>query len=207
MATIDRLRRDQIDAATRTLARAFATDPMFAWMFPDAAAREAALVRFNRVPVEYGVRYGRVTASHDARAVAIWIPPGRAITVPGMLRSGMLGVPFAVGVAPFIKFMKANGTMERIHKHHVPEPHWYLMVVGVDPALQGHGAGSALVHEGLALADQDGRPCYLETSHERNLAFYQRLGFVVLETATLGPGGPPAWAMRREPAPRQRVPG
>lgn len=73
------------------------------------------------------------------------------------------------------------------------------MVVGVDPELQNRGVGSALVKEGLALADQSGCPCYLETSEKRNLAFYERLGFVVLAEATLGAGGPLAWAMRREP--------
>ena len=77
------------------------------------------------------------------------------------------------------------------------------MVVGVDPDLQGRGLGSSLVKEGLARADQASCPCYLETSERRNGAFYERLGFVVLETATLGTGGPTAWAMRRE---QQRPP-
>jgi ribosomal protein S18 acetylase RimI-like enzyme len=116
-----------------------------------------------------------------------------------MIRSGFLGVPFRIGVGPFAKFAGANDIMDKIHKKRVPEPHWYLMVVGVDPELQNRGVGSALVKEGLTQADQRDCPCYLETSEKRNLAFYERLGFVVLEEATLGKGGPLAWAMRREP--------
>jgi ribosomal protein S18 acetylase RimI-like enzyme len=115
-----------------------------------------------------------------------------------MIRSGMLGVPFRTGFGPFVKFMGAYDTMDKIHKKRVPEPHWYLMIVGVDPELQNGGVGSALVKEGLTQADQSGHPCYLETSEKRNLAFYERLGFVVLEQASLGSGGPPAWAIRRE---------
>ena len=84
----------------------------------------------------------------------------------------------------------------------VPESHWYLVVVGVDPELQGQVVCSAIVREGLALADQESKPCYLETSERRNLPFYERVGFVVLEEATLGKGGPKAWAMRREPRSR-----
>jgi len=95
--------------------------------------------------------------------------------------------------------MGANEIMERIHKKHVPEPHWYLAIVAVDPELQGRGLGSALVKEGLMQADQAHCPSYLETSEQRNLAFYERQGFVVVETVILGDGGPPAWAMRREP--------
>jgi ribosomal protein S18 acetylase RimI-like enzyme len=89
--------------------------------------------------------------------------------------------------------------MDKIHKRRVPEPHLYLMVVGVDPELQNRGAGSALIREGLARADGSGCHCYLETSEKRNLPFYERFGFVVLEETTLGKSGPLAWAMRREP--------
>jgi ribosomal protein S18 acetylase RimI-like enzyme len=201
VSAITALQRGSIDRAAITLERAFSPDPMFTWIFPDPATRPAALQRLLRVPLEYGVRYGRVTTSHDARAACIWLPPGPGITIPRMIRSGLLGVPFRTGFGPFGTFMTANEIMDKIHKARAPEPHWYLMVVGVEPELHNRGVGSALVREGLALADRASQPCYLETSAPRNLAFYERLGFVVLEEATLGKGGPKAWAMRREPQP------
>jgi ribosomal protein S18 acetylase RimI-like enzyme len=190
---------DLLDRATTTLARAFAADPMFTWIFPDHEKRARSLRRLNRVPLAFGLRSGHVTQSHDGKAVAIWVPPGRTVTIGGMVRSGILSVPFQVGFRPFATFTGANEIMERIHKKCVPEPHWYLLIVAVDPDLQGRGLGSALMKEGLARADQANCPCYLETSSERNLAFYERHGFVVVERATLGDGGPPAWAMRRDP--------
>lgn len=199
MSAILSLQRGSIDRAAVTLERAFSPDPLFTWVFPDPGTRPAALQRFMRVPLEYGLRYGRVTTSHEAKAACVWLPPGPGVTIPRMIRSGMLGVPFRTGFGPFVTFMTANEIMDKIHKARVPEPHWYLMVVGVDPELQGQGVGSAIVREGLALADRETQPCYLETSERRNLAFYERLGFVVLEEATLGKGGPKAWAMRREP--------
>ena len=180
------------------LERAFSPDPLFRWAFPNSITRPAALQRFMRVPVEYGLPYGRVTASHDARAVCVWLPPGPGITIPRMIRSGMLAVPLRTGFGPFARFMAANDTMDKIHKARAPEPHWYLVVVGVDPELQGQGFGSAIVREGLALADRESMRSYLETSERRNLAFYERLGFRVLEEAMLGNGGPQAWGMRRE---------
>jgi len=186
------------DRAIATLAKAFAADPMFAWIFPDPSRRTESLRALLRVPVEYGLRHGRVTQADEGKAVAIWFPPGKQVTASGMIQAGMLSIPFRVGFRPFGQFMGANAVMEKIHKRHVPEPHWYLLIVGVDPELQGRGVGTALVKEGLTFADETKRPCYLETSEERNLSFYQRLGFVVLEKAPLGKGGPPGWAMRRE---------
>lgn len=201
MEGINRLNPASAERAVVTLERAFAGDPMFTWMFPDPHQRSRALRLMNRVPLRYGLRYGLVTESNDGRAIAIWIPPGRAITVGGMIRCGMLGMPFGVGLRPFAMFMGANDVMGTFHKKYVPEPHWYLMVVGVDPDLQRRGLGSALVKEGLARAEASNGPCYLETSDERNLAFYERHGFVVVGTAPLGKGGPPGWAMRRNPPP------
>lgn len=180
------------------MARAFDADPMFRWIFPAAAARSAALRRLNRVQLEFGTRWGRVTASADVKAVSAWLPPGPGLTVSRMLRCGMLGVPFRIGLKPFTTFMAAVDVMDRIHKARMTEPHWYLMVIGVDPELQGRGVGSALVRDGLVEVDRLGHPCYLETSEPRNVAFYERHGFVVLEEAPLGVGGPPAWAMRRD---------
>jgi ribosomal protein S18 acetylase RimI-like enzyme len=199
MSAIMPLERASLDRAVMTFARAFSPDPMITWVSPDAAGRLAGSRALMRVLVEYGLCYGRVTASHDAKAVCVWIPPGRGIAIPGMIRSGMLGVPLRTGFGPFGRFMAANETMDKIHKARVPEPHWYLFGVAVDPELHNQGIGSAIIREGLALADSESRPCYLETSEARNLAWYKRLGFTVLQEATLGKGGPPAWAMLRQP--------
>ncbi len=194
-----------LDAATDTLVSAFMDDSMFRWVFPDPAARERGLRRLNRVPLEYGLRYGYVRQSDEGRAVAIWIPPGEPMSPARMVRCGMLAVPVRTGLRPLARFGGANGVMDKIHKRHMAGPHWELLIVGVDRQLQGRGRGSALVRDGLARADEEGLPCYLNTNTPANLPFYERLGFTVLEEASLGKGGPPAWAMRREAAPRART--
>jgi GNAT superfamily N-acetyltransferase len=59
----------------------------------------------------------------------------------------------------------------------VDEAAWYLSIVAVDPAAQGQGFGRKLLEPTIAEADRGGVTCYLETFGQRNLSFYQRLGF------------------------------
>jgi ribosomal protein S18 acetylase RimI-like enzyme len=80
--------------------------------------------------------------------------------------------------------------------HHPDTPHWYLGVLGTAPAHQGRGLGPAVAQPGLAAASAAGAPAFLETGVERNVALYERLGFVVTGVIDT-PGLPRGWCMRR----------
>lgn len=83
---------------------------------------------------------------------------------------------------------------------HTPrEPHWYLALIGADPAAQGQGHGAALLRSGLAKADAAGLPAYLESSKPSNLPLYEHFGFRVRAEVPLPGGGPVLWGMWREP--------
>jgi ribosomal protein S18 acetylase RimI-like enzyme len=86
--------------------------------------------------------------------------------------------------------------MEERHPHN--PPHWYLFILGTDPAAQGHGLGSALLSDMLARVDASSMPAYLESSNERNIALYGRHGFEVTGEVTI-PNGPRVWPMWRDP--------
>ena len=89
--------------------------------------------------------------------------------------------------------------VQRIEKRHPAEPHLYLSVLGTDPPRQGEGIGGALLAPGLALCDTEGLPAYLESSKERNLAYYARFGFRVTGETRLPRGGPTVWSLWRDP--------
>jgi ribosomal protein S18 acetylase RimI-like enzyme len=78
------------------------------------------------------------------------------------------------------------------------EPLWYLDTLAVDPARQGEGLGKTLVQFGLAQASQAGLPAFLETATERNVAFYETLGFRVVDEGNVPGGGPRIWFMQRD---------
>ena len=76
--------------------------------------------------------------------------------------------------------------LEEMGQGHPDEPHWYLPLIGSDPAQQGRGHGSALLKHALALSDAQIMPAYLEATSERNVALYKRHGFEVTGEIRVG---------------------
>ena len=71
-------------------------------------------------------------------------------------------------------------------------------MLGTDPDAQGRGLGSAVLQGVLEQCDSDGVAAYLESSKERNVDFYARHGFRVLDEIKLL-RGPTMWKMWRDP--------
>lgn len=74
-------------------------------------------------------------------------------------------------------------------------PHFYLGVIGADPAVQGRGIGAQLLQAfcDLSAADALSGGIYLETANPSNVRFYERAGFV--ETGRGSLGGATLWCM------------
>lgn len=92
--------------------------------------------------------------------------------------------------------------LKQMGSYHPSEPHWYLPLIGVDPALHGKGYGSALMEHALIQCDRDRKVAYLESSNPKNITFYERHGFGLLGTIQVG-GSPPILPMLRKPRPQQ----
>jgi ribosomal protein S18 acetylase RimI-like enzyme len=94
---------------------------------------------------------------------------------------------------------KVFGFMGQMGEYHPTEPHWYLPLIGVDPARQGRGYGSALLRHALAVADRDKLPAYLEATSPNNRRLYERYGFESIGEIQHA-DSPPMWPMLRKPA-------
>jgi ribosomal protein S18 acetylase RimI-like enzyme len=69
-----------------------------------------------------------------------------------------------------------------------PTPHYYLGVIGTDPALQGSGIGTQLLKSFCEVSASDplSSGVYLETAQASNLKFYERGGFSETGRGNLG---------------------
>lgn len=175
------------------LARAFADDPAMRFIFPDPADRAKRLPRLFALLFESDGPVGMRLVTEGGEAATLWRAPGRAETgiwemtrhAPGMLHAlgGALGRALAVANA--------------IDAHHPKGDFWYLHIAGCDPAFQGRGMGGAIVRDGLARVADAALPCYLETPLEKNVSFYQGLGFELTDMWDVPKGGPRFWSMTR----------
>jgi ribosomal protein S18 acetylase RimI-like enzyme len=180
------------------LAKTFWDDPVINHIFRNDARRDAGLRAFfaTQMRADY-LPFGGCYTTEGYTGAAIWAPAGKP------LLTGLTAVLTMVPVLPYVALrlpttLRILNTMEGMHPH---EPHWYLASLGTAVELQGTGIGSALMRPVLEHCDADGIPAYLESSKERNVPFYRRHGFEVVEEVQLPNNGPPIWTMWRDPRP------
>ncbi|RKS05534.1 acetyltransferase (GNAT) family protein [Nocardiopsis sp. Huas11] len=172
---------NDVPGVARVLGRAFANDPLPRWLFPDDDTRMARTVRLSAVVAGFG-HIPRADASvvetgGVIRGAALWEPPeGGPEDASFLLRALPHLVPL-IGLSRIPDLVRYFGELA----HSRPEePHWYLALLGTDPVARGTGVGSRLLRAGLARADADGLPVYLETMNSANLGYYERFDFRVV---------------------------
>lgn len=167
------------DAAIATIVLAFAADPMARWTSPQAHQYLAAMPRMIRAFASSAFSIGSAFRTDDCAGAALWLPPGAGSDEEA------LGAVIESTVAPSLG-PETEAIFEQMATFHPTQPHWYLPLIGVDPAHQGEGQGDALMAHALARCDSDHAPAYLESSNPRNIPFYRRHGFEPLGAIQVG---------------------
>jgi GNAT superfamily N-acetyltransferase len=173
-----------------TIVLAFAADPMARWTWPHAHQFLAALPQMVHALGGEAFSHGSAFCTEDYAGAALWLPPG---THPDEEKLQAL---LQSTVSPFLA-KETAAVFEQMATYHPSEPHWFLPLIGVDPAHQGEGHGGALMAYALARCDRDHVPAYLESSNPRNIPFYERYGFEALGAIQVG-SSPTVVPMLRE---------
>jgi len=184
-------------ASIAVIVKAFRDDPAARWMYPDPADYFRNFPEFVRI--FGGKAFDCGTADHTDHfyGAALWLPPA---TQPD---EDSLSVFLQSTVAPSNQAAMFS-VFEQMGAFHPAGPHWYLPLIGVDPAQQGKGLGSMLLERALRRCDRDRLPAYLEATSPRNLALYGRHGFKSIGKIQAG-SSPDIVPMLREPRRDQTV--
>jgi ribosomal protein S18 acetylase RimI-like enzyme len=201
-----RLTWQQTDAAGHLLARAFHPYPALTFLFPNEQRRARVSPRIWAAACRYSIRYGEAWAAPGFAGVTCWLPPGATHkTLPRELAGGMSALLVQLAPRELIGNIRNDVYADALHRRSVPGPHWYLFVIGVEPAFQGQGIGGLLLRHGLARADREGLPVYLETHRADNVTFYLKHGFQVAREGRIPGSDVPVYAMVRRPVGANRA--
>ena len=173
---------------------------MFTYMLSDPVERERLTPPFMAALTRYGLLVGEVdVTAGPVEASAIWLPPSLIRTEEQRDRAGLTAVVSAFSDGARARYDAVVQDHDRVRGAAQSVPHWYLVLIGVDPARQGLGLGSLLLRAGLSRVDQDRVECRLITWGPRNVSLYQRYGFEIAVEGDGPKGWPHFWFMRRRP--------
>ena len=195
-----------LPAAVEVLARAFRDNPLNRAVVGRGEARR---LRCNQYGMRTSLKIAGPTAtilggrmvenggnslqfeSDAPQGVLLAIRP-RHFPLPAQSLLAQLQAVLGQGLRVARRWGEVYRALEAVHP---PRDHWYLSLLGTDPAVQGNGIGRSLLKFWLAGVDRDGAASYLETDREENVGFYAREGFAVeFELRVLGTR---VWCMRR----------
>jgi len=190
-----------LDVAASVLTDAFVDEDGLNYWLKQGPQKDRARRRFFDAGVRDLISPKRTIwlAHSDGAPVgaAIWLPPGATAFAFSPLRQALM-LPLLMGIAGVAGMRRAFAVGDALAARHPSEPHAHLVFLGVAPAAQGRGVGAAILKRTLADVDAAGAAAYLETTTPRNVALYERHGFVVTDHFTLP--GVAFWTMLRPAA-------
>ena len=198
--------RDQWREVADIETRAFENDPAARTFMPDRAQYYRFMGPFKRFGVRLNMLSGKlVEATTSMTATATWSPPGVTYSRWAMLRllPQFMRTRRLTTKEQYQSLMRWLSEQDQRRVQLLPEPHWNLDILAVDPDKQRFGLGAVLVRHGLTRAANAKQPAYVEAHESATARFYGKCGFELMEHVDDGypPLKIPAWRMVHRPGP------
>ncbi|MDV4149953.1 GNAT family N-acetyltransferase [Clostridium sp. AL.422] len=180
MNDLYKLKKQDIDASSDSIAKAFYDYPMFQHILADKLNHENIKL-FLKFLINYSILYGNAYASSKEMEGIILFTDFKdyKFNLIRSIRSGILPL-MKIGGDAGKRFNEFDSFTLKTHKRIMKDNHQYIIMIGVNPSKQGQGYGKKLMLSVLKLAEENGQSCYLETHGEKNVSFYNKLGFKVV---------------------------
>jgi GNAT superfamily N-acetyltransferase len=190
------------DEAGALLARAFVDEPIFVAACPDRSQRARLCPSLFATNIWHACRFGQAWAAgvkpEAMQGVLYWTD----------MPEGDIGPERAKEFGYDAIFADWGGALEKVVALEeagiaaitdLPASWRYLQMIGVEPAWQGRGLGTALLRHAVVEAEAAGTALALVTERVDNVPLYQRVGLLLAGQGVAKDTTVPWWAFRTPP--------
>lgn len=184
-----KLQKQDLSKLVQTYKDAFKYYPKLMRAFPDERVKEAALEATLWYYTAYDLEYGEAFALDEEvnEGVCVVYSEEMHYTEKRHIQAGSYSPGYKDAMARLTKeeqqrrlalFEELDRLEDQID---IPEPHLYVDFLGVKEEYQKQGRGRKLMNAVCDLAIKEDLPIMLFTNTPEDVAFYESLGFVVIE--------------------------
>ena len=130
MITVKTVKETDRDKAISAVVQGFSADPVARWTYPDSQQYVEHFPTFVKVFAGAAFEHGTADCVDGYPAAALWLPPTVHPDEKALFTLLQDSVAQRDQAEVFAVF-------EQMDAYHPAEPHWYLPMIGVDPAHQG----------------------------------------------------------------------
>jgi ribosomal protein S18 acetylase RimI-like enzyme len=179
--------------ACNILGQAFQEDPIWKQILKEDPEKFSLAFA---VPLKCCLKYGKVySSSPNLEGIAAWISSINVeLNIFQLIRSGAIFSAMKLGSKISKRIQEVFDLINKDRKIQMKDSCIYLYILGVAPDHQGLGIGSRLINSMLNQLSPE-IPVYLETGTEKNVRFYEKLGFKILKKVLIPSLKLPMWEM------------
>lgn len=201
---ITRIQPQDVPRAAQGLTDAFYDDVLWRYLIPQDNLRARALPLMMANSVRYAIHYGVAIRTTDNLGFAVCLHSERAdMDLRRMIRAGnfpsVLWPMLIMGRRNTRRMIDLTTRTEAARREHISGRYLYGSTMGVLRSAQSKGVGRALVEWLLEYADSHDLRFYIETQTERNVRFYETMGWRVVAEVPPPEPGLRFYALIREP--------
>ncbi len=196
--TVRHALRADLETVRDTLVDGFIEDPYFRWQYPDDSTYKKHAGEWFGLITEACFSRGHTYLVDDGAAAAIFIPPDvqlaedSAFARAATLLNEQLGEEMAMEVISVLGVMAEHEPADK-------GPHFQCVYIACRSASRGCGFGADAMRRVTQICDNEGIGAYLVSSNPKNVTFYEREGYRIIEDVYPIDGGPLMRPMWRDP--------
>ena len=193
-----RLTAHDVPSTAALLARAFLDNPCYMWMHPREGSRPADLRAFFERNLLWhlslDLTWVALRGDRVAGTFTLEPPGGVKYGIARMLTHWVLPTLRQQGPMTVRRIAQADAAFRTRYRAFTEgRDYWHVHAVAVDPDYQGKGVGASMLthcmRELASLRSHATAPVVLSTQREKNLPFYRRAGFELVNRQEMGSTG------------------